>query len=236
MSAIRLARAATGREQRAQVRRRLPRPRRRPARRGRLGPGHAGHPGQSRACRRPPRRHGDRALERPRGADPRRPSARRWRRSSPSRSRPTWASCPPAADFLELLRERADATGALLVFDEVITGFRVARGGAQERYGVLPDLTILGKIIGGGLPAAAYGGSARADGADRARRATSTRPGRCRGTRSPWPPRWPRSAASTPSAYERLAADHRARWPTGCASAAARGRACRPGPERARAC
>jgi glutamate-1-semialdehyde 2,1-aminomutase len=65
---------------------------------------------------------------------------------------------PPAAGFLELLRERADQTGALLVFDEVITGFRVARGGAQERFGVLPDLTILGKIIGGGLPAAAYGG------------------------------------------------------------------------------
>ena len=52
----------------------------------------------------------------------------------------------------------APATGALLMFDEVITGFRVARGGAQERFGVLPDLTILGKIVGGGLPAAAYGG------------------------------------------------------------------------------
>ena len=66
----------------------------------------------------------------------------------------------PAGGFLELLREQADANGALLVFDEVITGFRVARGGAQERYGVLPDLTILGKVIGGGLPAAAYGGAA----------------------------------------------------------------------------
>jgi glutamate-1-semialdehyde 2,1-aminomutase len=65
----------------------------------------------------------------------------------------------PQPGFLELLRERADDTGALLVFDEVISGFRVARGGAQERYGVLPDLTILGKIVGGGLPAAAYGGS-----------------------------------------------------------------------------
>jgi len=65
---------------------------------------------------------------------------------------------PPEEGFLELLRERADATGALLVFDEVITGFRVARGGAQEREGVLPDLTIMGKVIGGGLPAAAYGG------------------------------------------------------------------------------
>jgi glutamate-1-semialdehyde 2,1-aminomutase len=65
---------------------------------------------------------------------------------------------PPAPGFLELLRERASQNGALLVFDEVISGFRVARGGAQERYSVTPDLTILGKVVGGGLPAAAYGG------------------------------------------------------------------------------
>jgi glutamate-1-semialdehyde 2,1-aminomutase len=65
---------------------------------------------------------------------------------------------PPREGFLELLRERADATGALLVLDEVISGFRVARGGAQERSGVRADLTILGKVIGGGLPAAALGG------------------------------------------------------------------------------
>jgi glutamate-1-semialdehyde 2,1-aminomutase len=65
---------------------------------------------------------------------------------------------PPAPGFLEMLRHEADQSGALLVFDEVITGFRVAPGGAQERFGVLPDLTILGKIVGGGLPAAAYGG------------------------------------------------------------------------------
>ncbi|HTX46421.1 MAG TPA: glutamate-1-semialdehyde 2,1-aminomutase [Solirubrobacteraceae bacterium] len=65
---------------------------------------------------------------------------------------------PPAPGFLEALRQAADENGALLVFDEVITGFRVARGGAQELLGVTPDLTILGKIIGGGLPAAAYGG------------------------------------------------------------------------------
>jgi glutamate-1-semialdehyde 2,1-aminomutase len=64
----------------------------------------------------------------------------------------------PAEGFLELLRKQADHTGALLVFDEVITGFRVARGGAQELYGVIPDLTILGKVLGGGLPAAAYAG------------------------------------------------------------------------------
>jgi glutamate-1-semialdehyde 2,1-aminomutase len=67
---------------------------------------------------------------------------------------------PAAPGFLELLRERADHTGALLVFDEVISGFRVARGGAQELFGVMPDLTILGKIVGGGLPAAAYCGAA----------------------------------------------------------------------------
>jgi glutamate-1-semialdehyde 2,1-aminomutase len=67
---------------------------------------------------------------------------------------------PPEPGFLELLRAIADDNGALLIFDEVITGFRVARGGAQERAGVLPDLTVLGKVIGGGLPAAAYGGAA----------------------------------------------------------------------------
>ena len=67
---------------------------------------------------------------------------------------------PPADGFLEGLRQLCDASGALLVFDEVITGFRVARGGAQERFGVRPDLTILGKIVGGGLPLAAFGGRA----------------------------------------------------------------------------
>jgi glutamate-1-semialdehyde 2,1-aminomutase len=66
---------------------------------------------------------------------------------------------PPAPGFLEGLREVTRAHGALLIFDEVITGFRIAYGGAQERYGVRPDLTCLGKIIGGGLPVGAYGGS-----------------------------------------------------------------------------
>jgi len=66
---------------------------------------------------------------------------------------------PPAPGFLDRLRERADACGALLVLDEVITGFRVSRGGAQELCDLRPDLTILGKVLGGGLPAAAYGGS-----------------------------------------------------------------------------
>jgi glutamate-1-semialdehyde 2,1-aminomutase len=67
---------------------------------------------------------------------------------------------PPESGFLEVLRRLCDASGALLVFDEVITGFRVARGGAQELFGVMPDLTILGKIVGGGLPLAAFGGRA----------------------------------------------------------------------------
>ena len=66
----------------------------------------------------------------------------------------------PRADFLHALRELTEADGALLLFDEVITGFRVAYGGAQELFGITPDLTALGKIIGGGLPLAAYGGRA----------------------------------------------------------------------------
>src|SRR5437899_9802884 len=65
---------------------------------------------------------------------------------------------PPQPRSLESLRRLCDVSGALLVFDEVITGFRVAGGGAQERYGVRPDLTVLGKIVGGGLPLAAFGG------------------------------------------------------------------------------
>jgi glutamate-1-semialdehyde 2,1-aminomutase len=67
---------------------------------------------------------------------------------------------PPREGFLELLREQADASGALLVLDEVISGFRVARGGAQDLTGVQGDLVVLGKILGGGLPAAAVGGRA----------------------------------------------------------------------------
>src|SRR2546425_4271395 len=67
----------------------------------------------------------------------------------------------PAPGFLAGLREVTAQHGALLIFDEVITGFRVAYGGAQELYGVRPDLTCLGKVIGGGLPVGAYGGSRR---------------------------------------------------------------------------
>jgi len=65
---------------------------------------------------------------------------------------------PPAPDFLQALRRITQKDGALLIFDEVITGFRLCYGGAQSIYGVTPDLTVLGKIIGGGLPVAAYGG------------------------------------------------------------------------------
>lgn len=67
----------------------------------------------------------------------------------------------PLPEFIPGLRRIADATGALLVFDEVMTGFRIAFGGAAERFGVTPDLTALGKVIGGGLPVAAYGGARR---------------------------------------------------------------------------
>ena len=65
---------------------------------------------------------------------------------------------PPAPGFLETLREMCEAHGAVLILDEVMTGFRVSRGGAQQRYGITPDLTTLGKIIGGGMPVGAFGG------------------------------------------------------------------------------
>jgi glutamate-1-semialdehyde 2,1-aminomutase len=66
---------------------------------------------------------------------------------------------PPQPGYLEAVRTLTKANGALLIFDEVMTGFRLARGGAQELYGITPDITTLGKIIGGGLPVGAYGGS-----------------------------------------------------------------------------
>ena len=67
---------------------------------------------------------------------------------------------PPREDFLGILRDVTKSAGAILIFDEVMTGFRVALGGAQEKYGVPPDLTTMGKVIGGGLPVGAYGGHA----------------------------------------------------------------------------
>ncbi len=66
---------------------------------------------------------------------------------------------PPREQFLDAVRDLCTKHGALLIFDEVMTGFRVARGGAQERYEIHPEITTLGKIIGGGLPVGAYGGS-----------------------------------------------------------------------------
>src|SRR5205085_5847445 len=67
---------------------------------------------------------------------------------------------PPVEGYLAFLREITEWNGALLIFDEVMTGFRLALGGAQQRFGITPDLTTLGKIIGGGLPVGAYGGPA----------------------------------------------------------------------------
>src|SRR5947207_15821741 len=67
---------------------------------------------------------------------------------------------PPRAGYLELLRDLTKRSGSILIFDEVMTGFRIAPGGAQQRYGIDPDLTAMGKIIGGGLPVGAYGGRA----------------------------------------------------------------------------
>ena len=158
MSAVRLARAATGREVVVKFA---------GAYHGHsdgllaeAGSGLAtlGDPGQPRRHRGAGRRHRGRPLERPRGGRAGARRARGRRACSPSRSPPTWASSRrPTASSSSSARRPASA-GALLVFDEVITGFRVARGGAQELYGVEPDLTVLGKVLGGGLPAAAYGG------------------------------------------------------------------------------
>jgi glutamate-1-semialdehyde 2,1-aminomutase len=67
---------------------------------------------------------------------------------------------PPRGDFLGILRDVTKSSGAVLIFDEVMTGFRVALGGAQEKYGIKPDITTMGKVIGGGLPVGAYGGRA----------------------------------------------------------------------------
>ena len=171
MSAIR-ARARRDRpREAAEVRRRLPRPRRRAAGRGRLRPRHAraspSSPGvpEAATAARPSSCRGTT----PRPSAPRSPST-----SSPrccaSPTRPTWASSrrPPASS--SCCASCATEHGALLVFDEVITGFRVAHGGAQELTGVLPDLTVMGKVIGGGLPAAAYGGSTELMELDRAGR------------------------------------------------------------------
>ena len=93
---------------------------------------------------------------------------------------------PPVDEFLQKLRALCTKNSALLIFDEVMTGFRVAPGGAQERYGVTPDLTTLGKVIGGGLPVGAYGGqSARHGRGHRDASRIAGAPGNLRRTRTP---------------------------------------------------
>lgn len=100
------------------------------------------------------------------------------------------ANCiPPLAGYLQHLRTLCSRHGALLIFDEVMTGFRVALGGAQALYGVTPDLTTFGKIIGGGMPVGAYGGRAELM-SQIAPAARSTRPARSAATRWRWPPAW----------------------------------------------
>jgi glutamate-1-semialdehyde 2,1-aminomutase len=102
---------------------------------------------------------------------------------------------PPAPGFLDALRAQCTRHGALLIFDEVMTGFRVALGGAQALYGVTPDLTTLGKIVGGGMPVGAFGG--RRDVMERlARSGPCTRRARCPEIRSRWRPDSRRSRAS----------------------------------------
>ncbi len=181
-----------------QVRRLLSRPRRRAACLGRLGRGHAGPARFAGGDAGHGGRHARRAVQRS-GARSRRCSRRAGRDIAAVLVEPVAGNMgvvPPAPGFLEGLRALTRRAGALLVFDEVMTGWRVHPVGAQVLYGIAPDLTILGKVVGGGLPAAAYGGAARADGADRARRAGV--PGRdpLRQPASRWPPGWRRSTCS----------------------------------------
>ena len=210
MSAVRLARAATGREVivkfagayhghsdglLAE------------AGSGLATPRHTGEPRGHRR-RRPPRPWSSPWNDRERGRPGRSPSTRSPL-CSPSRSPPTWASSRPPQGFLEFLREASREAGALLVFDEVITGFRVARGGAQELYGIEPDLTVLGKILGGGLPAAAFARPAGSDGTARSGRRRLPGGDAVGKSRSPSPPGLRRCAALDAAAYGRLAAAHR---------------------------
>ena len=108
----------------------------------------------------------------------------------------------PAEGFLQGLAAAAQEAGALLIADEVMTGFRLAWGGAQELYGLKPDLTTLGKIIGGGLPCAAYGGRARSWSKSR-RSGRSIRPARFPAILWPWRPAWPRCSNSASPALMR---------------------------------
>ena len=199
----------------SEVRGRLPRPRRRPARPGGLGARHGRDPVEPRRAR---GRHRERRsscgwndAEAVSAATERARVRRDPRRALPGQHGPRRRRRP---GFLELLRERATATGALLVFDEVITGFRVARGGAQELTGVVPDLTVMGKVIGGGLPAAALRRPARAHGAPRAGRRRLPGGHAERATRSRSPPGWRPCACSTTPPTRTWPRRPRA-WPTG---------------------
>ena len=171
-----------------EVRGLLPRPRRRAARRRGLGRRHARHPVDARCSRRYRRRH-DRLPYN--DADAVADAFSRYGEGlacvlvEPVAG--NMGVVPPEPGFLEALRSLCDSAGSLLVFDEVITGFRVGRGGAQERYGVSPDLTVLGKIVGGGLPLGAFGG--RAELMEQLAPAGDVyQAGRCRGIRSRRPP------------------------------------------------
>ena len=117
------------------------------------------------------RRHARRAVQRPRRGRGDLRRAGRRHRGDPRRAGARQHGCRPARARLPAgsPRRSPQRHGALLVFDEVMTGWRVHPAGAQLLYGVEPDLTILGKVVGGGLPAAAYGGRREPDGADRAR-------------------------------------------------------------------
>ena len=161
MSAVRLRARVHAARPRDQVRRVLPRPRRRPPRERRLRPGDARHPLHPGV---PPNATADTVVCPFNDVDAVAAAVERYGEGLAAILVEPVAGnmgvVPPAPGFLRALRALCDASGALLVFDEVITGFRVARGGAQERYGIQPDLTVLGKIAGGGMPLAAFGGRA----------------------------------------------------------------------------
>ena len=127
-----------------------------------IGPAHARHPVDARRHQGRGGRHDRAAVQRHRRRARRasRRTASRSRRSSSSRSPATWASSRRSRASCRACATLCDEHGVVLIFDEVITGFRVALGGAQELYGVTPDLTTLGKIIGGGFPVGAFGGKA----------------------------------------------------------------------------
>ena len=172
MTAVRLARAATGRDKIVKFAGHY---------HGHVdgllaeagsGPRDAGHPGLARASRRrrPPTRSSFRGTTPTRSRRRSDASATARRGHGRADAGEHGAGARARRDSCELLREPATPRGALLVLDEVITGFRVARGGAQELLGVRPDLTILGKVLGGGLPLAAVAGPRGADGAARAGR------------------------------------------------------------------